>query len=159
MTYDPRYRTEFLEDFSATPEELFSIWTSPEDMCCWLPGHLEGARTPAESITVDVSPGGSYRYTLLTKSGVTLEYGGVFREVDENIRLAFTWGKPGAHPATTPLVSVTFAAASGLETRIHLVVRGIKAFPGDSGAHDYWHGALTHMAQLVGSGADPANSE
>ena len=73
----------------ARPAQVFSAWTDPEKLICWIgPSEAVAGSARAE---MDVRVGGRYRISFKTEDGEYHEVGGVYREVAPPNRLVFTW--------------------------------------------------------------------
>ncbi|HKM62175.1 MAG TPA: SRPBCC domain-containing protein [Acidisphaera sp.] len=95
----------------AKPARVYAAWTQPEQMVRWW-GPDAG---PVLSAEADPCPGGRFRVVFLTLDGEQHDCRGVYREVEPERRLVFTW-----HWVTTPeresLVTVELRpAADGTE--------------------------------------------
>ena len=125
-----------VRDFDATPEEIWSAWTDPDEISQWL--HPRGLSTPRESVTIDARVGGRYAFTMV-HDGTESSYptGGVYLELQPFERLVFTWGVPDADPSEAPVVTVTLGA-NGDRTRMTFDVRGVEGAPGDGSFYDGW---------------------
>ena len=76
--------------FDAPIDAVFAAWTTPERFAAWFGEH--GSSMPAETVTMDVRPGGSWRAVMhVTEPGpMELVFHGVFREVDPPRHLVMT---------------------------------------------------------------------
>ena len=72
---------------NAAPEKIYAAWTNPRHLVKWF-GPDSGPVTHAET---DVRVGGSYSVTFHTENGEQHTVSGVYREVELNRKLAFTW--------------------------------------------------------------------
>lgn len=138
MTTAPGFT--LVRDFDATPEEIWSAWTDPDEVAEWW--HPRGVSTPRESVTIDARVGGRYAYTMVDDAtGNSYPTGGVYLELQPFERLVFTWGEPDADPAHAPVVTVTLGA-NGDRTRMTFDLRGVEGAPGDNNFYDGWDSAL-----------------
>ena len=93
--------------FNAHRSLVFKAWTEPQHLVHWW--GPQGFTLP--SCTMDLRPGGSYRFCMRSPEGVDHWLQGIYREIMEPERLVFTYafedatGKPGHET----LVTVTFA--------------------------------------------------
>lgn len=135
-------------EFDATPEDLWQAWTDADEIAEWW--HPAGMTTPRESVSVDLRVGGRYAYTMVDDTSAE-EYptGGIYRELVENDRLAFTWGNPGDDPDDTPVVTVTFESLGEL-TRMTFDLRGVDGMRGDESFFDGWDSAIDELAAHLG---------
>ena len=148
MTTAPGFT--LVRDFDATPEEIWSAWTDPDEVAQWL--HARGLTTPRESVTVDARVGGSYAYTMVhDESGESYPTGGVYLEMQPFERLVFTWGMPDTDPSEAPVVTVTLGE-NGDRTRMTFDLRGVEGTAGDGSFYDGWDSALEVLDEyLMGS--------
>ena len=124
----------------ASRQTVWQLWTDPAELTHWF--HPRGASTPLESISVDLRVGGRYRYTMIDdRSGGSVLSGGVYLEVSEPHRLAFTWGHPDDPIDDAPVVTVSFTE-HGEQTEITVHVRGLARRPGSDTAYDGWDQTL-----------------
>lgn len=124
----------------APRESVWQLWTDPDELTNWF--HPRGASAPRELISVDLHVGGRYRYAVIDdRNGDSTLFGGVYIEIREPERLAFTWGHPDDPVDDAAVVTVTLTAA-GEQTEITLHVRGIAGRPGEGRAYDGWDQAL-----------------
>jgi len=97
--------------FDAPRRLVFKAWTEPERVVRWW--GPQGFTMP--SCTMDVRPGGAFRFCMRSPEGTDHWLRGVYREIVEPERLVLTWawedakGKPGHET----LVTVTFAEHGG----------------------------------------------
>ncbi|QHC60219.1 SRPBCC domain-containing protein [Rathayibacter sp. VKM Ac-2760] len=134
--------------FDATPEEIWSAWTDPDEIAEWW--HPRGLTTPRDSVDVDLEVGGKYAYTMVsTASEETYPTGGEYREIKAPEKLVFTWGEPG--DADAPVVTVSIRSAGEL-TRLTFELAGVDGEKGDDSFYDGWDQALDALADHL----DPA---
>ncbi len=96
---------------NASPAKIYDAWTRPDQMMRW----WSPDAGPTLSAETDVRPGGHFRIVFQMLNGVQRDCSGVYREVEPNRRLVFTWR--WAHvPARETLVTVGLRAlAEGTE--------------------------------------------
>ncbi len=102
--------------YDAPRELVWKAWTEPAQLARWW--GKRGWRTPPESVTMDVRPGGRFRLMSVCEAdGAVMAFDTVYREVVEPERL--TWGEDGR------LATVTFTDLGDgrTEMRFHTVVR------------------------------------
>jgi uncharacterized protein YndB with AHSA1/START domain len=71
----------------APPAKVYAAWTQPEQIARWW-GPDAG---PVLSAETDVRPGGRFRVVFRTRDGEEHDSRGVYREVEPQRRLVFTW--------------------------------------------------------------------
>jgi uncharacterized protein YndB with AHSA1/START domain len=112
-------RTLRLERIIRAPvEDVFEAWIVPEKIASWW--GPEYATIPEYSI--DARPGGKWRTVMLTPDGSKPEVSGVYRVIEKNKRIVFTWAwkqEDGSRGHETE-VTVTFEP-DGKNTKLTLV--------------------------------------
>lgn len=96
---------------------VFRVWSKPEHLARWW-GPKDFLLPKCE---MDFRPGGSYRFLMRSPEGTEHRLQGVYREIEEPERLAFTWGwvdEDGERGPET-LVTVTLEEV-GDKTRLTL---------------------------------------
>ncbi len=135
---------------------VFRAWTDAELMARWFSPRPEVALSSAE---VDARPGGRLRIVLRMPSGETHAVHGVYREVKEPERLAFTWVWEGKAPCEgeepcdlrETLVTVEFhEAGTGTELLLtHELYQDREDPAKHSGA---WEGCLANLEVCLEEG-------
>ena len=75
--------------FDAPRERVWKEWTEPEPFADWFGGSV--FEVPLSTVSMDVTPGGSWRLTMLADTGRReIQWKGEYREVVEPERLVFT---------------------------------------------------------------------
>ncbi len=125
--------------FDAPRELVWQAWTDPEQVARWF-----GPRditTPRSTITMDVRPGGTFAYTMVSDDdGTEYPSGGTFLEVVEPERLVWR------DRDIDLLVTVTFTDLGGrTEMTCHVVGR-----TGGAEAYDGWSTMFDKLADSLG---------
>ena len=86
----------------ASPEKVFAAWTEPKTLKKWM--------SPTEQMEVavaetDLRVGGRYRIVMREPDGKEHKIAGVYKEIENPKKIAFTWGWEGSPEAET-LVTV-----------------------------------------------------
>jgi len=97
--------------FEAPPSVVFELWSNPEHMKRWM--GPKGFTCP--EATIDFRVGGTYRAMILSAEQGKNWFGGVYREIEKDRRLVFTfsWENDGASAGIETLVTITFEAREG----------------------------------------------
>jgi uncharacterized protein YndB with AHSA1/START domain len=103
-------------EFDAPRHLVFKAWTTPELIKRWWSAR-RGTVTVAD---VDLRPGGSYRWAMLTHHGVEVAFHGEYREIVENERLVTTEVFEGM-PGPGVVVTTTFTERDGRTTMTQLM--------------------------------------
>jgi uncharacterized protein YndB with AHSA1/START domain len=126
--------------FTVTPEKVWRAWIDADAMRVWF-GQTEA---PAWQAEWEVRAGGRYRLVLRDSSGRDYTVQGVYREVEANRRLVFTWDQRGSPFDGEALVTVELRpVASGTELTFTLdpVL--------DPRAPDAWCGDFKRLGRLL----------
>lgn len=128
---------------SAPREVVFEVWTRPEHLIEWW--GPEGFSLP--SCELDFRVGGAFRYRMRNAAGGDHWLRGVFQEIIEPERLAFTFAWGDAERATGPvmLVTITFEAHDD-KTRVGLHQTGLES---ESAAHAHEAGWSSQFERLA----------
>lgn len=81
--------TTITRTFAAPRELVFDAWVTPEHFATWFGG--SGVDVPADTVTMDVRPGGSWTATMVVGNGVPdMHWVGEFVEIDRPAKLVLT---------------------------------------------------------------------
>jgi uncharacterized protein YndB with AHSA1/START domain len=97
--------------FNAPPSVVFALWSSAEHLKQWM-GPKDFACPEA---IVDFRVGGSYRVLIKSASHGENWFGGVYREIvpDKRLAFTFTWDNDGPSAGLEMLVTITFEEQDG----------------------------------------------
>jgi uncharacterized protein YndB with AHSA1/START domain len=104
--------------FDAPRELVWREWTEPERFADWFGG--SESEVPIASVTMDVTPGGSLRLTMIVAAGShVIEWKGQYIEVEPPERLVFTIrDQPGEGPYEEIIVVLTDLGDGRTEMRL-----------------------------------------
>jgi uncharacterized protein YndB with AHSA1/START domain len=93
--------------FDAPRERVWQEWTEPDRFADWFGGPT--SEVPLSSVSMDVTPGGSWRLTMFAEPGRReIRWHGEYREVVEPERLVFTvTDRPGEEADELVIVQLT----------------------------------------------------
>ena len=95
--------------FSAAPEKVYAAWADPQKLVQWFgPGSVEEGSVKAD---IDLRVGGRYRISFRANGGYN-EVGGVYREVEPNRKLVFSWAWHST-PERESLVTISIKPEGG----------------------------------------------
>lgn len=100
--------------FKAPPQRVFEVWTKPDFVRQWWSPKSHG--TTMTECTVDLRPGGTYRY-VLKQGRRTVSFGGIYRQVESPSRLVSSQRYEQSPMAGEAIITVTFAP-DGEHTRL-----------------------------------------
>jgi uncharacterized protein YndB with AHSA1/START domain len=97
--------------FDAPASLVFSMWADPEHFAVWM--GPEGFTCPV--VEVDFRVGGAYRALIVSGDAGENWFGGKYREIEPNSRLAFTftWENDGPSAGVQTLITLTFQERDG----------------------------------------------
>jgi uncharacterized protein YndB with AHSA1/START domain len=137
--------TRFID---APREVVFEVWTRPEHLTAW----WGPAGFSLPSCELDFRVGGAFRYQMRSAAGEDHWLRGIFQQIIEPERIAFTFAWGNAERATGPvaLVTVTFEAHAE-KTRVTLHQTGLES---DSAARAHESGWSTQFDRLAAFAAE-----
>jgi uncharacterized protein YndB with AHSA1/START domain len=94
VSYQHNRGIDLTRMFDAPPEMVFQAWTDPR--------HLGWFFNPSMStdipVTVDLRVGGQWRQHMVVNEETQYMTGGVYREIEPNRKLVFSWGAVDGWP-------------------------------------------------------------
>ncbi|HKQ24656.1 MAG TPA: SRPBCC domain-containing protein [Burkholderiales bacterium] len=129
--------------FSAPPEKVWRAWTDPQALTRWF-GPDAGKVSLVE---IDVRVGGRFHVVFSTLDGEQHDVSGVYREVQPNRKLVFTWAWKST-PERVSLLTLTFQPiGSGTEfNMLHEQLFDVAA----RDRHEYgWTGSLAKLERFL----------
>ncbi|MGH6892425.1 MAG: SRPBCC domain-containing protein [Dongiaceae bacterium] len=131
--------------FDAPRSLVFKAWTKPEHLVRWL-----GPRDfTAPSVKMDFRPGGAYRHCIRSPEGKEYWMRGVYREIVEPERIAFTfsWEEEGERGREN-MITVTFADHNG-KTKLTFRQAFFESVEQRDSHHGGWSECLDRLAAYV----------
>lgn len=111
--------------------EVFRAWTDPEQLD-WF--YNDTQPRPSEPVELDLRIDGAWRQQMVVDEETSYVTGGIYREIEPNKKLVFSWGATGGWPKLdpdrlddSPLVTVTLKEDGG-RTRMTVHVQLPAAF-------------------------------
>jgi len=125
---------------------VFKAWTEPERIVRWW--GPQGFTVPF--CEMDVRPGGAWRVCMRSPDGTDHWVRGVYREIVEPERLAFSWAWEDAdgNPRENTLVTLSFAE-EGERTRITLHHAGFETVTGRDEHQGGWTSCLERLPDYL----------
>jgi uncharacterized protein YndB with AHSA1/START domain len=132
--------------FDAPRALVFRAWIEPRHLMGWF--GPRGFTVP--TFTIDARPGGGWRCNMVSPEGDDNWVRGVFREVVEPERLAFTWAHENSDGTLghETLITVTFAEL-GEKTRLTLRQGTFESIEARDEHHDGWSSAIECLAEYL----------
>lgn len=117
--------------FYVPTERLWRAWTEPSQIMQWFGSDPDGKVLKAE---MKVVPGGSFEITFKDSNATEHTCYGIYREVDKNRKLSFTWIWKN-EPGVQSLVTVVFTSENDFT-----LMQFEHAHVGYASAHNYLEG-------------------
>jgi uncharacterized protein YndB with AHSA1/START domain len=130
--------------FTATAEQVFDAWTSPEVMRRWFHVAADWETPEAE---VDLRVGGQVRIVMRRPDGTTAEARGEYTLIDRPNRLVMTWMFHD-DPSNEQLMDLSFTEIGG-STRVLLVNSGISTGERRDAQDWGWNGCLDQLERVL----------
>lgn len=132
--------------FDAPRPLVFKAWTEPDRLVRWW--GPQGFTTP--SCTMDVRPGGAFRFCMRSPEGTDHWLRGVYREIVEPERLVLTWAWEDAErkPGRETVLTVTFAE-QGAKTKLTLRQAVFESVTARDAHQRGWTGSLDRLAEYL----------
>ena len=129
--------------FSSPPEKVWHAWTDPQALTRWF-GPDAGKVSLVET---DVRVGGRFHVVFSTLDGEQHDVSGVYREVQPNRKLVFTWAWKST-PERVSLLTLTFRP-SGSGTEFNLLHEQLFDIAARD-RHEYgWTGSLAKLERYL----------
>jgi uncharacterized protein YndB with AHSA1/START domain len=132
--------------FDAPRPLVFKAWTEPDRLVRWW--GPQGFTVP--SCSMDVPPGGAFRFRMRAPDGSDHWLRGVYREIAEPERLVFswTWEDAEGRPGHETLVTVTFAE-DGARTKLTLQHAVFESATARDAHQRGWASTLDHFSDYL----------
>jgi uncharacterized protein YndB with AHSA1/START domain len=97
--------------FDARPSVIFALWSQPEHFKRWMGPH----NFPCPEAEIDFRVGGTYRAMIKSEEHGENRFSGVYREIEQDKRIVFTfaWDNDGPSAGVETLVTITFEERDG----------------------------------------------
>ncbi len=132
--------------FAASPARVFRAWTDPDIVMKW----FGQAPNSLHSATIDLRPGGAWRFLKSDDGGKSVGFEGQYRDIQPGERLVFSWAHVVAHAngerEATPYsqVEVSFTPR-GSGTFVRLVHSAVRSEDARRGIGGGWEAAFRHL--------------
>src|SRR5262249_25145856 len=103
---------ELRRRLDAVPELVFAAFADPTLVRRWLRPNPE---VTLDVLSFDFRIGGTYRFAYHVPDGATMHVNGVFREIEEPLRIVFSWNiePPDEHAGVHSEVRIAIAPDGG----------------------------------------------
>jgi len=140
VTEESRYLVRIERTFTASAEEVFDAWTSPEVMRRWFHCASDWDTPEAE---VDLRVGGKVRVVMRKPEGTEVEAYGEYTLIDRPHRLVMTWTFDD-DPSNEQLIELSFSESEG-STTVLMLNSGISTDERRNAQDDGWHGCFAQL--------------
>jgi uncharacterized protein YndB with AHSA1/START domain len=141
-----KFETTVAKTIDATPEDIYAAFSTVDQISRWW--GPKGFTVP--EATLEFRTGGSFRICI-ESDGKKLWQHGVFRELDEPSRIAFTfaWEKSEEQPLGEGMITVIIQP-QGKQSRVSLRHAGLPSQEEADGHNSGWNECLDRLAETVG---------
>ena len=143
MTEDSGHVVRIERTFTASAEDVFDAWTSPEVMRRWFHPARDWDTPEAE---VDLRAGGKVRVVMRRPDGTEVEAQGEYTLIDRPRRLVMTWTFDD-DPSNEQLIELSFSESEG-STRVLMVNSGISTDERRDAQDWGWHGCFDELERV-----------
>jgi uncharacterized protein YndB with AHSA1/START domain/DNA-binding transcriptional ArsR family regulator len=130
--------------FTASAEDVFEAWTSPEVMRRWFHPAADWDTPEAE---VDLRVGGAVRVVMRRPDGKQAEAQGEYTLIDRPHRLVMTWTF-NDDPSNEQLIELSFSESEGTTT-VLMVNSGISTEARRDSEDEGWRGCLDELERVL----------
>ena len=101
--------------FDVPAATLFALWTRAEHLSRWMGAGASGSSASPSDVTVDLRVGGAYRARVISATHGENWFHGVYREIEADRRLVFTfnWDNDGPSAGIEMIVTIGFEERDG----------------------------------------------
>jgi len=129
--------------FTASAEDVFDAWTSPEVMRRWFHPAPDWHTPEAE---VDLQVGGKVRVVMRRHDGTEVEAQGEYTLIHRPHRLVMTWTFDD-DPSNEQLIELSFSEFEG-STTVLMVNSGISTDERRDAQDEGWHGCFDELERV-----------
>ncbi len=134
--------------FDATVERIWKMFTDPDELAVW------GAGDWYEHIILDLDlrPGGVIHHRVKQLSDDSLwTFHGVYEEVEENTRLAYTfdWKTDWREAHTPSLVAIDFSPTDDGKAAVHVTHSDVPPGPAADSTKEHWKAFLDKLEEML----------
>jgi len=105
MPTESHHSVQISWNFSRPPAKVWQAWTDPAIAKLWFGSDPNGKVLDAK---LDVQVNGSFSVTFVNSDGTEFTAQGIYKEIEENSRLVFTWGWAN-QPEVNELITLEFS--------------------------------------------------
>jgi len=144
VTEEPGRVVRIERTYTASAEQVFDAWTSPEVMRRWFHCSPDWATPEAE---VDLRVGGKTRVVMQKPDGIQVEAQGEYKLIDRPHRLVMTWTFDD-DLSNEQLIELSFLESEG-STTVLLINTRISTDERRDNQEEGWHGCLDQLERVL----------
>lgn len=133
--------------YHASAERVFRAWTDPGALKSWFQPSVQLQTVHAET---DLRTGGDYQIKLQTVDGPQYQVSGLYHEIMEPVKLAFTWRWGDETEAEDTYVAVTLRQLSPNQTELILFHDEFLTTADRDRHEQIWNGVLARLGVYLG---------
>ncbi len=133
--------------YQASAERVFRAWTDPEALKAWFRPNEQMQTSHAET---DLRTGGDYQIELQTVNGKKYQVSGLYHEIAEPVKLAFTWRWGDETDAEDTYAEITLRQLSPIETELTLFHDEFLTVAERDRQQVLWTGVLSELELYLG---------
>ena len=133
--------------YQAAAERVFRAWTDPESLLSWFQPSQKMGTLHAEN---DLRTGGDFQINLKAGDGQQRQVSGLYHEIREPVKLAFTWRWGDETEAEDTYVAVTLRQLSPVQTELTLFHDEFLTAAERDRHEEMWQGVLARLSVYLG---------
>ncbi|WP_420642216.1 SRPBCC family protein [Candidatus Leptofilum sp.] len=135
------------QTYTASAERIFRAWIEPEALQKWFRPTNQIQVANAET---DLRTGGDYRIEMQTAVGIIHRASGLYHEINEPVKLAFTWRWGDETDAEDTYVEVTLRQLAPNQTELTLFHDEFLTADERDSHEENWRGILAQLTNYLG---------
>lgn len=128
--------------YAASVERVFRAWIEPEALVAWFRPNAQMQTPHAET---DLRTGGDYRIEMQAADGTVYRVSGLYHEINEPVRLAFTWRWGDETDAEDTYVELTLRQLAPDQTELTLFHDEFLSTAARDSHEENWRGVLAQL--------------
>ena len=144
---DAEFSLTLTHTYSASVERVFRAWIEPESLLAWFRPKKQMQTPHAET---DLRTGGDYRIEMQAVDGTVYRVSGLYHEINEPVRLAFTWRWGDETEAEDTYVELTLRQLAPDQTELTLFHDEFFSAAARDSHEANWRGVLAQLGVYLG---------
>ncbi len=143
MMSDTEFSLTISQTYTASTERIFRAWIEPKALQKWFRPSDQVRILNAET---DLRTGGDYRIEMQTAVGTVHRASGLYHEINEPVKLAFTWRWGDETNAEDTYVELTLRQLTPNQTELTLFHDEFLTADERNSHEENWQGVLAQLA-------------